>query len=60
MKRVIKDISKYSNKWIAVDRDNSTVVSSSSTYQDLLLKISKIKKDIFLMKLPSVTGSLTP
>lgn len=60
MRREIKDIEKYSNKWVALNATKTKVIFSADTYKDLLKDLDKSTDKLFLMKLPSFTGSFAP
>lgn len=60
MKKQIKGIENYSNKWIALNENKSEVMFSSDTYTDLLKTLKKTKDKVFLMKLPPFVGSYAP
>lgn len=60
MKREIKGIENYSNKWVALDENKTKVVFSSNTYKGLLKTLQKTKDKVFLMKLPPFEGSYAP
>ena len=60
MKRQIKGIENYSNKWVALNENKTEVVLASDTYEELLKTLKKTKEKVFLMKLPPFVGSYAP
>lgn len=48
----IKGIEKYSNKWIAIDKDKS-IVASGKSFTEVYKKVTK--KDISFMAVPPLT-----
>ena len=60
MKREIKGIENYSNKWIALNENKTEVIFSADTYKELLKALKKTKDKVFLMKLPPFEGSYAP
>ncbi|MDO8487624.1 MAG: DUF5678 domain-containing protein [Candidatus Curtissbacteria bacterium] len=60
MKKEIKNIRKYSNKWIALDEKRSKVIYASDTYRGLLKILGNTKQKVYLMKLPPFIGTFAP
>lgn len=60
MKKEIKNIRKYSNKWVALDEKKSKVIYASDTYQELLKILGTTRQKVYLMKLPPFIGTFAP
>ena len=60
MKREIKGIENYSNKWIALNENKTEVIFSADTYKELLKALKKTKDKVFLMKLTPFVGLYAP
>ncbi len=58
--KMIKDIEKYSNLWVALNEDKSEVRYSAKNFQDLMKIVEDVKEKIYLLKLPPFEGSFSP
>lgn len=58
----IKDLEKYSNQWVALDKDQTKVLSSGKTFQQVEKNVSQTAKvkDVVFMRVPPLDASYAP
>ena len=56
----IKNIEKYSDKWVALDPKSSKVELASDEFSDVVSFVEKAKNRLLLLKVPSLEGSISP
>jgi len=59
-RKPIKNIEKYSDKWVALDPKSSKVELASDKFSDVVSFIEKAKNRLLLLKVPSLEGSISP
>lgn len=56
----IKDIEKYSDKWVALDENRKTIIAGGKNLKEVLEKASKKVDEPVLMRVPPLDVTFSP